>query len=218
MSAGLRLLAYHRFGTVFNLPRGFRQASAWLCGFRVASALLPHGFLAILATPESFPICYLLDRHKLLLSSALSACFPEGFPNIRDAVRDVEASKIVCGRCGSIEDSRDVLTMTARQCWQPTEGVTKFISASKFWSWPKSWRGKFALSRRRRNARKRAFRGDKDSERNLSGIYEEVAESCRIINLHSAPCPGLVRALVDAWSLRWITTFWNTRYAPNPNI
>ena len=86
------------------------------------------------------------------MSSSLSACFPEGSSNIREAFRNAEASRIVCGRCGSTEDKWDVLTMSAGQRRQPAEGVTKFISASKFCSGPKSRRGKFALSGRRRNA------------------------------------------------------------------
>ena len=126
------------------------------------------------------------------MSSAVSAYFPEGVRNIREAVRNAEASRIVCGRRRSLEDRQDVLTMSARQCGQSAEGVTKFISASKFCSGPKSRRGKSALSRRRRNAE--VFRGDKDSERNLSGICGQVAESCGLINaafrVLSASCPG----------------------------
>ena len=133
------------------------------------------------------------------MSSALSACCPEGFPNIREAVRNAEASRIVCGRCGSPEERRDVLTMSAGQCRQSAEGVTKFISASKFCSGPKSRRGKFALSRRCRNARKRS-----GVIKTVKGIFQEhtdmLPNHAVLSILHSASCPGLVRALVDAWS------------------
>ena len=138
------------------------------------------------------------------MSSALSACFLEGSPNIREAVRNAKASRIVCGRRGSNEDRRDVLTMSAGQCRQSAEGVPKCISASKFCSGPKSRRGKFALSRRRRNARKRS-----GAIKTVKGIFQEYAD--RFPNhgdlwiLHSASCPGLVRALVDAWSHEFTT-------------
>ena len=36
--------------------------STWLCVFRVASALLLHGFPVIWTIPDSFPISYMLDR------------------------------------------------------------------------------------------------------------------------------------------------------------
>ena len=124
------------------LPRSFRIASAWLCSDP--------------AIPDSFPIGYMLDHHYQLMSSALSACFPEGSPNIRDAVHDAEASRIVCGMCRSIEDRRDVLTMSTQQCRQSAESVQKFISTSKFCFGPKSRWGKFALSRRHWNTRKRS--------------------------------------------------------------
>ena len=133
------------------------------------------------------------------MSSALSACFPKGSPNIREAFRNAEASRIVCGRCGSTEDKRDVLTMSAGQCRQSAEGFPKFISASKFCSGPKSRRGKFALTRRRRNAGKCS-----GAIKTVRGISPEYAD--RLPNhgdlyiLHSASCPRLVRALVDAWS------------------
>ena len=117
-----------------RLPHGF-----------VAFAWLLHGFLVIRVIPDSFRISYMLVRRRHLMSLALSACFPECFQNIREAVRNVEASRIGCGICGSIEDRRDVLTLSARQCRQSAESVTKFISASKFCFGPKSWHGKFAL-------------------------------------------------------------------------
>ena len=137
----------------------------------VASVWLPHGFLMIRTFPDSFPISYMLDRHYHLMWSVLSACFPEGSPNIREAVRNAEASRIVCGRCRSTEDRRDVLMMSTGQCRQSAEGVPKFISASKFCSGPKSRRGKFVLSRRRRNVRKRS-----GAIKTVKGIFQEYAD------------------------------------------
>ena len=136
------------------------------------------------------------------MSSALSACFSEGSPNIRDVVRDADASRIVCGRCGSIEDMRDVLTMSARQCRQSAEGVPKLISASKFCSGSKSRCGKFALSERRRNTRKRS-----GAIKTVKGSFQEyvdrVPNHADLLILHSASCPGLVWGLVVTPGLRW---------------
>ena len=124
-----------------------------------------------------------------------------------------------CPQCGSLQDRLRKMRKHWRlagcpdngQCRQPAEGVTKFISASKFCSGPKSRRGKFTLSQRRRNAGKASL-GDKDSVRNLSGICGEAAESCGFINFAflvlSGPCPGpsgrLVKSGKGLFAFRWL--------------
>ena len=133
------------------------------------------------------------------MSSALSACFSESYPNICDALRDADASRIVCGRCGSVKRRRDVPTMSARQCRQSAEGVPKFISASKFCFGPISRCGKFAVSRRHRNARNRS-----GAIKTMEEIFQEYADRlpnhADLIILNFASFPGVARGLVDAWS------------------
>ena len=75
----------------------------------------------------------------------------------------------VCRRCPEIHFRIQILLWTK-------------ISTRKIRSLPKAPK------------RVEAFRGDKDSERNLSGICGQVAESCGFINfafrILSGPCPG----------------------------
>ena len=170
------------------------------------ASCLPHGFCIVL--------------HCFRMASQWSGRFPTASrslhvgsslaPNVFSTVR------VLCGRfpkhlrsypqCGSLQDRLWKIRKPWRQagcpddagqCRQPDEGVTKFISASKFCSGPKSWRGKFAFSGRRRNVRKRS-----GVIKTVKGIFQEYAD--RLPNhadlyiLHSVSCPGLVRALVDA--------------------
>ena len=154
MFAGLRILAYHRFGTFLKPsswhPRGVRMASCLPHGFCIASAWLPSDPDDSRQLPDQLHVGSSLAPNVFGTVCVLSGRFPKHSRSC------AEASRIVCGRCGSPEERRDVLTMSAGQCRQSAEGVTKFISVSKFCSGPKYRRGKFALSGRRRNARKRS--------------------------------------------------------------
>ena len=120
------------------------------------------------------------------MSSALSTCFLEGSPNIREAVRNAEASRIVCLRkmrkhwrqAGCPADVRRTMQTVCRRCPEVHFRIQNLLSAGDA----------------------EAFRGDKDSEGNLSGICGHVAESCGFINfafrILSGSCPGLSGRLV----------------------
>ena len=152
--------------------------------FPVASTRRPHGFVASAWLQHCFRMAsndpddsrQLPDQLHVRSSLApnvfgIVRVLPGRFPKHSRSFPQTEASRIVCGRCGSTEERRDVLTMSAGQCRQSAEGVPKFISASKFCSGPKSRRGKFALSRRRRNARKRS-----GAIKTVKGIFQEYAD------------------------------------------
>ena len=137
-----------------------------------SSALLPHGFLMIRTIPDSFPISCKHVGSSLAPNVFGSVRVLSGrFPKHSRSCPQLKPPGSVCGRCGSPGERRDALTMSAGQCRQPAEGVTKIISASQFCSGPKSRRGKFALSRRRRNARKRS-----GAIKTVKGIFQEYAD------------------------------------------
>ena len=174
MSTGLRVLAYHphRFGTFLKpspwLPRGVRMASWLPHGFCIASAWLPNDPDDSRQLPDQLHVGSWLAPNVFGSGRVLSGRFPK---HSRSCPQRGSLQDIVCGRCGSTEDRRDVLTMSAGQCRQSAEGVPKFISASKFCSGPKSRRGKFSLSRRRRNVRKRS-----GAIKTVKGIFQEYAD------------------------------------------
>ena len=190
MSAGLRVLAYHlhRFGTFLKPspwhPRGVRMASWLQHAFCIASAWLPSDPYDSRQLPDQLHVGSSLAPNVFGTVCMLSGRFPKHSRSCPQR----KASRIVCGRCGSTEDRRDVLT-SAGQCRQSAE--VHFRIQILLWT-------KISMQKIRSllKALKRAeaFRGDKDSERNRSGIWGQVAESWGFINLAfrilSGPCPG----------------------------
>ena len=115
----------------WNLPRGFRVASACLPGDPGDSRQLPDQF------------------H---VGSSLA---PDVFGTVRVLSGRCPEHSRSCPQCRSLQDRLRKTRKPWRQAGCPDDvRTTKFISASKFFSGPKSRRGKSALSRRRRNARK----------------------------------------------------------------
>ena len=157
MPAGIRILAYkpRRFGTFSNLTRGFCMASWLPCAFRVPYAWLPHGFLVIWV-PYQFRVG--------------SSSAPDIFGTVRELSGRFPKHSRSCSQFGSIQDRLRKMKKPCRQAGCPVECVTKFISASKFCSGPKSPRRKFALPLRRRNARK-----CQGTIKTVTGMFPEYA-------------------------------------------
>ena len=142
--------------------------------------------------PNSFPICCMLVRRKHLMSSALPACFPEGSPNILSSTQKPPGS--------GAEDAEAL--KTGGMSWRcPHHNANNLPKVSRS-SFPHP---NFALDQNLdaenspspEGAETRgSVPGDKDSERNLSGICGQVAESCGFINfafrILSRPCPGVL--------------------------
>ena len=205
MSAGLRVLAYHprRFGTFLKpspwLPRGVRMAS-WLphC-FCIASAWLPNDPDDSRQLPD-----------QLHVGSSLA------FGTVRVLSRRFPKHSRSCPQRGSLRDCLGKMRKHWRQAGCPADVRRTMQTACRrcpevhfriqFLLWTKiSMRKIRSLPKAPKRAE--AFRGDKDSERNLSGICGQVAESCGFINfafrILSRPCPGPSGRLVLGGKPAW---------------
>ena len=195
MSAGLRVMAYHlhRFSTFLKPsswhPRGIRMASWLPHGFCIASAWLPndpddsqqlHDQLHVGSSlvPDVFGTVRVLSGRfpKHSRSSPQCGSLQDRLRKMRKHWRqagcpgDVRRTmQTVCRRCPEVHFRIQILLWTK-------------ISTRKVRSLPKAPK------------RAQGFRGYKDSERNLSRICGQVAESCGFINfafrILSRPCPG----------------------------
>ena len=178
MFAGLRVLAYHlhRFGTFLKPspwhPRGVRKAS-WL----------PHGFCSVSTWLPDDPDDSRQLPDQLHVGSSLA-------PNVLGTVRVLsgrfpEHSRS-CLQCGSLQDCLQKMRKHSRQagCRDDVRRTMQTVCRRcpevhfriQILLWTK------ISTRKIRSLPKEAFRGNKDSERNLSGICGQVAESCGFIN------------------------------------
>ena len=124
---------------VWMCPQGgHRSCAAWQicnglahpCGFRLCSCWSRRFLTVLLLVPRCVAFTTWCCRHFRV--------FPDSFPSIHEALPNSEAFVMVGGRCRSTKGKGDVLLMSPRQCRLVAQGVKKFISASKFCSWPSS--------------------------------------------------------------------------------
>ena len=192
MSAGLRVLTYHphRFSTFLKPspwhPRGVRMASWLPHGFCIASAWLPDDSRQL---PDQLHVGSWLAPDVFGTVRVLSGMFPKhsrSCPQCGNLQNRLRKMRKHWRQAGCPEDVRRTMQTVCRRCPEVNFRIqillwTK-ISTRKICSLPKAPK------------RAEAFRGDKDSERNLSGIRGQVAELCGFINLAfrilSGPCPG----------------------------
>ena len=205
MSAGLRILAYHphRFGTFLKPspwhPRGVHMASWLPHGFCIASAWLPNDPDDSRQLPDQLHVGSSLAPNVFGIVRVLSGRFPKHSRSCpqRGSLRDrLRKMRKHWRQAGCPDDVRRTMQTVCRRCPEVHFRIqillwTK-ISTRKIRSLPKAPK------------RAEAFRGDKDNERNFSGICGQVAESCGFINLAfrvlSGPCPGPSGRLV-LWGL-----------------
>ena len=172
---------YTRTGSAlsWNLPRGFRVASACLPGDPSDSRQLPDQFhVGSSLAPDVFGTVRVLSGRCPKHSRSCSQC--------RSLQDRLQKTRKPWRQAGCPDDVRTTMRTDCRRRHEVHFRIqillwTK-ISTRKIRPLPKAPK------------RAEAFRGDKDSERNLSGICGEVAESCGLINaafrVLSASCPG----------------------------
>ena len=153
----------------WNLPHGVCMASWLPCVFPLPSALRLHGFLVIWAIPDSLPISSMLDRHQHLIFLALSASFPEGSPNICEAVQDrLGKMRKPWRQVGCPYDVRRTMQAVCRRCH-------KVHFCMQILLWTKTLMRKVCpLPKVPKCAE--VSRNSKESERKLSGICGHVAK------------------------------------------
>ena len=195
MSAGLRVLAYrpHRFGTFLKpspwLPRGICMASWLPHGFCIASAWLPNDPDDSRQLPDQLHVGSSLAPNVFGTVRVLSGRFPKHSRSCpqRGSFQDRLRKMRKHWRQAGCPD--DVLRIMQTVCLRCPEAhfriqilLSTKISTRKICSLPKAPK------------RAEAFRGDKDSKRNHSGICGLVAESWGFLNVAfrilSGPCPG----------------------------
>ena len=195
MSAGLRVLAYHPhpFGTFLKPspwhPRGVRMASWLPHGFCIASAWLPKDPDDSRQLPDQLHVGSSLAPHVFGTVRVLSGRFPKHSRScpqrgsLQDSLRKMWKH---WRQAGCPDDARRTMQTVCRRCPEVHFRIQILL-------WTKiSTRTIRSLPEAAKRAE--AFRGDKDSERNISGICGQVAESCGFINFAfpvlSGPCPG----------------------------
>ena len=218
MSAGLRVLACHPhwFGTFLKPspwhPRGVRIASWLPRGFCIASAWLPNDPDDSRQLPDQLHVGSSLAPNVFGTVRVLSGRFPKHSRSCpqRGSLQDrLRKMRKHWRQAGCPDDVRRTMQTVCRRCPEVHFRIqillwTK-ISTRKIRSLPKAPK------------RAEAFRGDEDSDRNLSGMCGRVPESCGFINLAfrilSEPCPGPSGRLVlhtKSWYyIIHVTVYWS---------
>ena len=201
MSAGLRVLAYHPhwFGTFLKLspwhPRGVRTASWLPHGFCIASAWLPNHPNDSRQLPEQLHVGSSLAPNAFGIVRVLAGRFPKHSQScpqrgsLQDQLRKMRKHWRQAGCPG---DVRRIMQTACRRCPE-----VHFCIQILLWTKISTRKIRFLPKAPKRGE---AFRGDTESERNLSGICRQVAQSCGFINfgfrILSGPCLGPSGCLV----------------------
>ena len=166
MSAGLRVHP-HRFGTFLKPspwhPRGARMASWLPHGFSNASAWLPNDPDDSRQLPDQLHVGSSLAPNVFGTVRVLSGRFPKHSQrgSLPDRLRKMRKH---WRQAGCPDDVRRTMQTVCRRCPEAHFLIQILL-------WPKSRRGKFALSGRRRNARKRS-----GAIKRVKGIFQEYVD------------------------------------------